>query len=361
MVEWFQDFARTDLAHHLLVATVIVVVLALSSRLVRAILRFLAHRIFRHTENLLDDRITEVLLKYVRPLMLVTGFNLGVREIRKAVEAGHETFAQILDYSEDLLYIAAVWLAARILIGVVREIIAWYMERMSEGGPSDISSSLGPLIRKSITFVVGVVALTVVLEHFSVNIGSLLVSLGVGSLAVALAAQDTLANMIAGFVIMIDRPFRVGDRVELPTGQVGDVQKIGLRSTKFLDFDNNVIVMPNAELTKGRLVNLAYPTSEVRVLLRLGVAYGTDPERVRKLLLGIAGAHPGVLAAPEPKVYCTALGESSVEFTLVGRTEDYRQRYDVETALREQAYQRCAQEGIVIPFPQRVVTMGPAT
>lgn len=357
MIDWFREFSRTELAHHLLVAAVIVLVFALASRAVRALLRFLAHRLFRRTETVLDDRIVGVLLRFVRPLMVVTGFHIAVREIRKAVSAGEETLDQLLDYSESILYVVVVILVVRILAGVARVVLDWYLERLSEDSPHDLSKTLGPLTRKLAAFVIGLAGLSIVLEHFGVSIGSLLVSLGVGSLALALAAQDTIANMIGGFVIMIDRPFRVGDRVELPSGQVCDVVRVGLRSTKFLDFDNNTIIVPNSEIVKGRVVNFSYPTHEVRVLLRLGVAYGTPPDRVRTLLVTLAKEHPDVLADPVPAVYCTSLGESAVEFTLVARTGDYRKRYETETLLRERAYARCLELGIQIPFPQRVVTV----
>jgi small-conductance mechanosensitive channel len=354
---WFQEFSRTDLAHHLLVAVVIVLAFGLASRAVRALLRFLASRVIHHTETVLDDRIVAVLLQNVRPLMILTGAHIAVRELRKAADTHRETLDQLLDYSESVLFVVVAFIAARVVIGVIRVVLDWYLERLSTDGATELQTGVGPLARKGVTFLVGLVALSITLDHFGVHIGSLLVSLGVGSLALALAAQDTIANMIGGFVIMIDRPFRVGDRVELPGGQVGDVLRVGLRSTKFLDFDNNVIVMPNAEIVKGRIVNHAYPGPEVRVLLRLGVAYGTEPDRVRGLLLDLARSHPDVLADPEPKVYCTGLGESAVEFTLVGRTGDYRNRYDAETTLREQAYARCLEQGIQIPFPQRVVTV----
>jgi small-conductance mechanosensitive channel len=201
------------------------------------------------------------------------------------------------------------------------------------------------------------VAVIIVLDHFGINIGSLLVSLGVGSLAVALAAQETLSNMIAGFVILIDRPFRVGDRIEVAPGQVGDVKEIGLRSTRVLNFDNNLIVIPNADLVRGRIINYSHPHLEMRVLLRFEVAYGSDPARVRTILLRIAAANPALLKEPPPQVFMTALNDSSVQFTFVGRVGQYSDVFSAETAMREEAYREFAAEGIEIPFPQRVVHM----
>src|SRR6185295_9657089 len=96
---------------------------------------------------------------------------------------------------------------------------------------SEVAREFTPLFSKVGRVFIALVALTMLLQHFGVNVASLVVSLGVGSLAVGLAAQDTLANMFAGFTILLDQPFRVGDRIQLATGEIGDVQSIGMRST----------------------------------------------------------------------------------------------------------------------------------
>ena len=354
-MEWLKQFFSNEIAFHSTVAVGIVLVFSLLSRAMRALLRWAAHRVFAKTETALDDRIVGVLLAHVRPLMVLTGLHIAVRELRKAVFASAETLEQILDYAEALLYIAVVILAVKILLGIIREIIDWYLERRATDGSSNLKNTLGPLTGKVVNILVGMVAVIIILDHFGVNIGSLLVSLGVGSLAVALAAQDTLANMIAGFVILVDRPFRVGDRVEIPSGQIGDVQEIGLRSTKMVNFDNNLIIIPNAELVKGRIINYAYPSDPTRLMIKFGVAYGTEPDRVRALLLELAASHPDLLKEPVPEVHFTALNDSSIEFTLLARAVDFRNRWAAENLIREQAYKRFAAEGIQIPFPQRVV------
>jgi len=356
-MEWMNQLLGNELIFHTVVALAIIVVFYAMSGIVRALLRWLAHKIFSRTETLLDDRITAVVLAHVRQLLVVISLHLAVREIRKGISSGDETLDQILDYAEAILYIVVVIIVVKILLGIVGEIIDWYLDRVSVDDSINLKMTLGPLTGKIINTLVGLIAVIVILDHFGINIGSLLVSLGVGSLAVALAAQDTLTNMIAGFVILVDRPFRVGDRIEIQSGQVGDVQEIGLRSTKLLNFDNNIIIIPNAELVKTRIINFAYPFNQMRIMLKLGVAYGTDSEKVRSILLALAAQHPDVLKDPAPEVYFTAMQDSSIEFTLFCRASDFRKRFAAEALLREQAYKRFAEEKIEIPFPQRVVHM----
>lgn len=195
----------------------------------------------------------------------------------------------------------------------------------------------------------------IVLEHFDVDIKGLIAVLGVGSLAVALAAQDTLSNMIAGFVLMIDRPFRRGDRVILGDGTKCDVYLIGLRSTKFLTFDNTLIIVPNAELIKMTINNQSYPEPKIRVKVEVGVAYGSDIDKVRKILLDIARNHPDSLDDPAPDVYFTELADSSLNFAVVCRVGSVSQLWMTSVKIREEIYKRFEAEGVEIPFPQRVV------
>ncbi len=100
------------------------------------------------------------------------------------------------------------------------------------------------------------------MSHFGININALVAALGVSSLAIALAAQDTIANLIAGFLIMIDRPFKIGDRIKLPTGEMVDVLDIGIRRSKFLSEDKAIVIVPNLDLSKKKIVNYTYSEEE---------------------------------------------------------------------------------------------------
>lgn len=352
-----QDFFDKPLIYHGIIAVAIVMVVTFLTRPVRWLLMVLGRKLIARTETVLDDQILGVLIRHVRPTLVVIGLQLAAREIRKGTVASEVTINQVLEYAEVLLYVFLVGLVVKVLLGIVHEVIQWYLGRISTEGTSNLKLTLGPLTTKLTALLVGFVAIIIVLDHFGINIGSLLVSLGVGSLAVALAAQDTIANMIAGFLILIDRPFRVGDRIELATGQVGDVREIGLRSTRVQNFDNNLIIIPNSELTRGRIVNLSYPEQSSRVLLRFSVAYGTDVEAVRKILLDIAGAHQDLLKDPVPQVFVTDVNETAVQLTLVGRAVSYMVQWGAETQIRERAYQAFLEYGIMVPVQRRIVEM----
>ncbi len=348
---------ESPLTTHILIALAILAASFLLSSTVRSLLNFIGLRIIQKTKNVLDDRILAVLIAHVKPALVVLGLHFALLEVRTAASPTDQTLHTILQYGWQLVYVAVVLLVLKVLVAIVREIVNWYLDKASAEGATQLKNTLGPLTNKAINLLVGMVAVIIVLDHFGINIGSLLVSLGVGSLAVALAAQDTLANMIAGFVILVDRPFRVGDRIEFAEGEVGDVQQIGLRSTKVLNFDNNQIIIPNADLVKSRIINYSHPYLQIRVQVQVAVAHGTEPGRVREILLRLAGEHPSVLASPAPAVYVTAIEDASLRMTLVARCGQFTEQYAAETWIREQAYNAFLKEGIAPAVASRLVTI----
>ena len=165
--------------------------------------------------------------------------------------------------------------------------------------------------------------------------------------------------MIGGFVIMIDRPFRVGDRVRLDTGTTVIVDQIGVRSTKFRTFDNTLIIVPNAELMKSTVHNLTYPYPRLRVQIDVGVGYDSDMELVRKVMLDEAAKHPIVINDPPPSFFFLEFGDSSLNVSMRCWVADVSEKFCTASELREQVLNRFREESIEIPFPQRVVTMVP--
>ncbi|MFQ5607445.1 MAG: mechanosensitive ion channel family protein, partial [Candidatus Zixiibacteriota bacterium] len=130
-----------------------------------------------------------------------------------------------------------------------------------------------------------------------------------------------------------------------------------MRSTKFLTFDNTLIIAPNAELIKMTINNQSYPEPKIRVKVEVGVAYGSDVDKVREILLDIVSQHTKALSDPAPDVYFTELADSSLNFAVVCRVSSVSEQWMTSVQIREQIYKRFADEGVEIPFPQRVVHM----
>ncbi len=340
---------------HLLYAVAIIIASALLGRIVKFLLNTVFKKLFKHTETSLDDRLLEVIRGRVTTLCIIGGMFIAIKEVKKGLTVEHTTALQSLDYLNIALFIFLVFTLTRLAIKTVQSTFDWYLDEISRKTHAVITPTIAPLTTKILNILLFMIAGMIVLDYFGINIGSFLVSLGVGSLAVALAAQETVANMIAGFVILIDQPFRIGDRIKLPSGDEGDVVQIGLRSTRILNYDSNLVVIPNSELVKNRIINFSLPENNIRIVVEVSVAYGTNLERAKQLLLETATAHEGVSLEPTPTVFVTNLGDSSIILKLFAGTTDFKNKFPIEAALREIIYTQFAKEGIEIPFPQRVI------
>ena len=161
---------------------------------------------------------------------------------------------QIAKYTAVIFIISAAFIVQRLISGL----FCWYTEKVAYVTSTSLDEELIPLLRKVSKIAIWVIALLVILPLLGININSLIVTLGVGSLAIALAVQDTFANIISGLMLMIDRPFRIGDKIKLPSGEVVKVLDIGARRSKFLAQDKSIIIVPNLELSKSKIVNYTY-------------------------------------------------------------------------------------------------------
>jgi small-conductance mechanosensitive channel len=199
----------------------------------------------------------------------------------------------------------------------------------------------------------------VILSQLGVAITPVLTALGVGSLAVALALQPTLANMFAGIYIAVARQIRIGDFVELESGQSGFVTDIGWRTTLIRELPNNMIIIPNSKLAEIIVKNYALPDSELATLVDVGVSYASDLEKVERIVIETARATlrevEGAVPDFEPFIRYNAFADSSVNFTVVLRAKTVSDRVPLRHEFVKRLHRAFAQHGIEIPFPQRVV------
>jgi small-conductance mechanosensitive channel len=207
-----------------------------------------------------------------------------------------------------------------------------------------------------------VIGFLIVLSVLGISITPLVTALGVGGLAVALALQDTLANLFAGIHILIEKSVRIGDFVKLETGQEGYVEDITWRTTRVRMLPNNIVVIPNSKLAQSVLTNYYLPEKRMSLLIPVSVSYASDPDRVERLLVEEAkqGATeiPGLLSEPEPFVrFIPGFGDSSLDFTLICQVKEFTDQYLAQHELRKRIFRRFQSEGIEIPFPQRTVTI----
>lgn len=229
----------------------------------------------------------------------------------------------------------------------------WYEREIAHRTETTLDEKIIHSLRKVLKGVFMVVAFMIVTDHFKLPFGKIWAAAGIGSLAVALAAQDTFANMISGIIILVDRPFLVGDRIELADGTYGDVIDIGLRSTKIMSFDNTIYILPNSDLSAQRITNHTYPDFKIKVSHTIGVAYGSDMVHVKTILNDILRNHQLVLNEPEWGIWFTEFADSSLNILVKYWISDYRNKFTVMDEINMEINRRFEAENIEIPFPQR--------
>jgi small-conductance mechanosensitive channel len=204
-------------------------------------------------------------------------------------------------------------------------------------------------------YLIFAIGLTVGLESLGVNLSSLLVLGGAVGIGVGLGLQNIANNFVSGLILLVERPIKLGDRVEVG-GTNGDVVRIAARSTWVRTNDNLVIIIPNAEFVSNRVTNWTANDRRVRFAVPVGVSYGSDPEEVREVLARVALANGDVLHEPEPEVRFIGFGDSSLNFELRVWTVSRVQTPNILTSdLNFAIFKAFRQSGIEIPFPQRDV------
>lgn len=200
----------------------------------------------------------------------------------------------------------------------------------------------------------------VLLNLLGISITPILTALGVGGLAVALALQDTLSNLFAGFYVAVARQVRLGDYIRLNTGEEGYVTDIGWRSTTIRALANNMIIIPNSKLGQAIVTNFYLPDKRLGVSIQVGVSYDCDPDQVERVLLEEAQTAaqeiPGMLAEPAPGVTLEpGFGDSSLGFTLGYSVREFADQFRVRHELRKRILKRFRREKIDMPFPTRTI------
>ncbi len=191
------------------------------------------------------------------------------------------------------------------------------------------------------------------LQFAGIDMSSLALFAGALGVGIGFGLQNVISNFVSGLIILVERPIGLGDRVDVG-GIEGRVTQISLRSTTVVTNDNITIIVPNSDFIANKVTNWSHGDPKVRFRLPVGVAYGTDTDKLRRLLVEVAQRHPQVLTEPPPELRFVAFGESSLDFHLLVWTAEFAHRpgrlrsdlyYAIEAALRENR--------IEIPFPQR--------
>lgn len=305
------------------------------------------------TSTDLDDRVLQRVTPHVSRILVTLGIYLAVSYLPLP--------AKLDAILSGLLFVAMVSMVFNLVYSAFDELLQWYMAGREGGGDALISRHMVPIAKKVAMLFLAALALIIILKHFHYDIVSLVTALGIGSLAFGMAAKDTLAHMISGFTLMLDQPFRIGDRIQLASGQVGNVADIGLRSTRIRTPDNKLMIIPNSDLCNTTLINQDLPDVSAKGGINLGVAYGSDVDRVKEIMVAAALEVEDVLHDPAPVAFFVSFDDLALRMSLFFWVEGPAVLAAATDKINTLIIRRFNENGIEIPFPIRTVIMEKGT
>jgi small-conductance mechanosensitive channel len=325
-------------------------VLALASAAALLIARAVAFRLLHAWAGKTETQIDDIIIKSLRTPSVFWSIALGIY-LSVVLSDLPAKYVGAIAKLIHVIVIFSITVAAANLSGRV------FTHYIVKANLPFKTTGLAYGIMKGAIYVIGIL---IILTVLGISITPLITALGVGGLAVALALQDTLANLFAGMHILVEKSIRVGDFIRLESGQEGYVDDITWRTTRIRMLPNNMVVIPNSKLAQSVVTNYYLPEKRMSLLIPVGVSYSSDPEKVERVLVEEArkavGDIPGLLGDPEPFVrFIPGFGESSLDFTLVCQVREFTDQYPVQHELRKRIFKRFRQEGIEIPFPHRTV------
>jgi MscS family membrane protein len=308
-------------------------------------------RVVQRTATKLDDHLLQSIGPDLRWLVVILALEFATRQLAFLSP-------ELKTLLADAYFVLALVMGTRItwrLIGLADE---WYRRRLDEQERVDSLDPVLTLLVRLARATVMVFAISILLTHFGVNITAFAAVLAIGGLALALAAKDVIADAIEGFIILVDQPFRIGDRIEIQeVGTWGDVIEIGLRTTRIRTRDNRVVIVPNSAIGANQVINYSYPDPRYRLETHVGIAYGSDLETARRVIVDTVLQMEGVLPDDPVDVLYVEMGDSARILRVRWWIESYvdtRQMLDrVHTAV-ERALDEA---GVEMPFPTHSISL----
>jgi len=301
-------------------------------------------KITAKTKTDVDDLLVKRVHKPVSLLLFIIGIKIALVPLGLEEKANN-----IIQHSiSSLLLVVLIY----VIIGVLDIIIAALVKGQATRKSKDIDENLIKISTKTSRWVLIILTFLFILRIWDVQIGTLLASLGIIGVAVAFGLQNTLGNVFGGVSLLLDRSIKVGDIIKIDADTSGSVIDVGLRSTRIRTWDNEVIIIPNGKLAGTNIKNYVLPNPTARIVIPFSVAYGSNVDKIKKIVMKEINKLDNLDKNHEPSVMFMEMGDSALKFKARVWLKSYRERFVTKEKLTCFIYDTLNKNKVSIPFPQ---------
>jgi small-conductance mechanosensitive channel len=310
--------------------------------------KFITHQYLKPLAKRTKTKIDDLIIRSISSVIFYIVFFLGLKIAVGSLPIESKSIANFVNS-------ALIMVVSMLFIRIIDNFARQWMKDWKQKTKTTTDERLIPLLQKVVKTVVIIMAVIFIFSAWKINISPLLTTAGIAGLTIGLAVKDSLVNVLGGLQLVLDKTFKVGDKVAMDGGEEGVIMDIGLRSTKLKTYDNEIIFIPNGILANSRIKNFTQPDLSLRVNVDFGVEYGLDPEQVRKVVMEALIKLPGVLEDPAPVVQFLKMSDFSLDFKARTWVEAYSDAFNMKLKMTDAIYLALNKAGLGIPFPTQTV------
>ena len=307
---------------------------------------FLA-KLAKKTKTKVDDILVEKTEKPASYILIL----IGIRVASSYISIPNEFLTQINKITNAAMIIIVMYVVM-IFIDIL---ITLWSEKTRKNSKTPLIDEVSHLFKTSMKIIIFLFTLFFILNIWNIKLTAILASLGIAGIIVGFAVRDSLANIFGGVSLIMDQAFLVNDLIKIESGEIGIVKRIGMRSTRIKTLDNEIMSIPNGVLANMKVINYVKPDKKVRIKVDVSVAYGTKPEKVKKVLKATAKSMKEIAKKPTPYVRFDKLGEFSMDFKVYAYITEPREMFEIKNMLTTKIYNDLKKNKIQIPYPTRTV------
>jgi MscS family membrane protein len=298
------------------------------------------------TESKLDDLLVDLIEEPIFVFIILIGTGIATHRL---------TFPDWLDtWLNNVLYVAITLTLTWLIVRIIDSIISEYVVPLTQKSENDLDDQIVPIARKGIRSILWILGILLALNNAGYDVAALLAGLGLGGLALAMAAKDTVANVFGGLTIFIDKPFKLHDRIKI-SGNDGNVEEIGVRSTRIRTLEGRLLIVPNHHFTDNVVENVSSEPSR-KVILNLGLTYDTTPDALRKaisILSDIQSNDPGLIE--KHWLSFNSFGDFALGITFIYYIKPGSDIGEVQTRVNLDVLSQFNNAGLAFAFPTQTI------